>query len=100
MPTYDYKCGKCGFSGEYLFVKVNETPNCAGCGEASQMQRLPTASNVSTGQKDKAVEWPEARTQKVSSLEVNLGVADCSCGGKHPFVGIRKVQVDTGQSFN
>lgn len=100
MPTYDYKCGKCGHKGEYLFVKVDETPDCIKCGDSSQMKRLPNAANVSTGTKDKAVEWPEARTQKVSSLEISLGIADCSCGSKHPVLGIREVETDTKQGFN
>ena len=65
MPIYEYKCSGCGNEFEKI-VKLNESPDCPGCG-SSEVEKLVTFSaTVSTTRtRARSVAGARARTSEV-----------------------------------
>ena len=48
MPIYLYQCGDCGYHGEHLVMKEDDTPvDCEGCG-SKNYKRTMSGQTVST----------------------------------------------------
>jgi putative FmdB family regulatory protein len=56
MPTYDYRCNKCGYEGEYshsMKARIRlDCPVCVHQGSTSRLVRKVSAPHINTGRCD------------------------------------------------
>jgi len=49
MPIYDITCPVCGYAGEIISSRAEDTPACPTCGAPAQKRMSPTSSLTGKG---------------------------------------------------